>query len=408
MFIDRGGTVVLGGNIDLGENSVYVNVGVTVTLDLNGYELTTTTYNVIYNYGTLILIDSSENGTGKIVAQDDEVYNGGVLTVTGGTFGHNPLKYLDTDAYHSEKNADGTYTVKAGATVIDTHEELQLFIDRGGTVVLEGNVDMGENYIKNSEGMTVILDLNGYELTSTMFYAIDNPGNLTVIDSSENGTGKITGADYGVYNGGVLTVTGGTFIGKYRGVYSTNDQFTVTGGTFSNDPTEYVDTNVYQVVENADGTYTVKAGAVVLDTYEKLSAAIEAGGTVVLGGNIDLGQNPIRIMEGVTVTLDLNGYELTATILYAIYNDGNLTVIDSSENGTGKVTGQECAIHNEGTLTVTGGTFIGTVRGVSSSNDQVAVTGGTFSYDPMQYLDTDLYEAIQNQDTTYTVTAKNA
>ena len=75
----------------------------------------------------------------------------------------------------------------------------------------------------------------------------------------------------------------------------------------------------------------------VIDTFEKLQAAVNAGGTVQLGGNITLGdEEKLAVRSSVPVILDLNGYTLTSN---------NLTPITVGPNNN-------CTIKN-GTVTNT-------------------------------------------------------
>lgn len=68
----------------------------------------------------------------------------------------------------------------------------------------------------------------------------------------------------------------------------------------------------------------------VIDTYEELQAAVNAGGNVTLGGDINMGNSWLDIPEGVRVTLDLAGFSLSTNDNYGINNAGYLTI----KNGT--------------------------------------------------------------------------
>ncbi|MGM9597994.1 MAG: starch-binding protein, partial [Eubacteriales bacterium] len=99
------------------------------------------------------------------------------------------------------------------------------------------------------------------------------------------------------------------------------------------------------------GTITVTIAKNVIDTYEKLQAAVNAGGTVKLGGNITLGDENLVVSSSVPVILDLNGYTLTSNNYTKIVVDPD--VICTIKNGTVTNTvNMWSAVYNYGTLTV--------------------------------------------------------
>ena len=207
----------------------------------------------------------------------------------------------------------GTITVSIAkavetATVATTFAELQAAVNNGGTVKLGGDITLGNDVILAvSSSVPVILDLNGYTLTSNSnapiqvqpdvictikngtvtntadrMEAISNFGTLTV----QNCT--LTANDsYPLYNNCIATVTDSTLNGNYYGNSICNQQaysdtvaltlsgtvnteggirneyaasvVTVLAGTYTFDPTSYVDADAYTVTDNDDGTWTVTA-----------------------------------------------------------------------------------------------------------------------------------------------------
>ena len=207
----------------------------------------------------------------------------------------------------------GTITVSIAkavetATVVTTFAELQAAVNNGGTVKLGGDITLGNDVILAvSSSVPVILDLNGYTLTSNSnapiqvqpdvictikngtvtntadrMEAISNFGTLTV----QNCT--LTANDsYPLYNNCIATVTDSTLNGNYYGNSICNQQaysdtvaltlsgtvnteggirneyaasvVTVLAGTYTFDPTSYVDADAYTVTDNGDGTWTVTA-----------------------------------------------------------------------------------------------------------------------------------------------------
>ena len=96
------------------------------------------------------------------------------------------------------------------------------------------------------------------------------------------------------------------------------------------------------------------------------------------------GSNAFMTISNGTLTLDLNGDTLTTNNAQVILVDGgNVTIHDSSANGTGAVIngGSHGVNATSGSLTITGGTFIGgggfAVQ-TSSSCTSLAISGGKY------------------------------
>jgi len=69
----------------------------------------------------------------------------------------------------------------------------------------------------------------------------------------------------------------------------------------------------------------------VIDTYEELQEAVNAGGTVTLGGDINFGDINKLDIYSKTVTINFNGYKFIGSPAYIIYiADGDLTVINAN------------------------------------------------------------------------------
>lgn len=110
------------------------------------------------------------------------------------------------------------FTVVYNKTVVETVEELNAVLAVGGTVTLGGNIDAYDQ-VCVPEGVTAVLDLNGYTINSTYDgYAVENKGTLTINDSKGTGivchTGTAIASNYGhdaIRNFGTLTINGGTF-----------------------------------------------------------------------------------------------------------------------------------------------------------------------------------------------------
>ena len=201
------------------------------------------------------------------------------------------------------------------------------------------------------------------------------------------------------------------------------------------------------------GTITVTIKNVI-DTFAELQAAVNAGGTVKLGGDITLGDENLVVSSIVPVILDLNGYTLTSNrnipiqvqpdVICTIKNGTVTSTADRMEaiSNFGTLTVQNCTLNannyfpliNCCTATVTDSTLNGNYNGDSICNQQaysdtvtltlsgtvnmsggirntyaasvVTVLPGTYTFDPTSYVDADAYTVTDNDDGTWSVTAK--
>ena len=220
----------------------------------------------------------------------------------------------------------------------------------------------------------------------------------------------------------------------------------------SNAPTATANFGISGAAIDADktlGTITVTIKNAI-DTYEELQAAVNAGGTVKLGGDITL-ESSLNIEAATPVVLDLNGHTITGSgrsvcvwLLSgsctirggSITATGDNAVYNYSKSGTLMIEG--CTIRtdrsalysgdDDAVTTVKNSTLIsdiaaifcesgtisleGTVNlsgkryTINTMNGNVTVVAGTYNFDPTSYVDTDTYTVTDNGDGTWTVTAK--
>ena len=129
---------------------------------------------------------------------------------------------------------------------------LQALIDGtadGGTLTLDKDYIAlsTEERISIPSGKTITIDLNGHTINRNLTAAISggnvikNSGNLTITDTSDANTGKITGgwttsSGGGIYSNGTLTLESGTISGNKAEWYAggvCSGKFTMNGGTIS-------------------------------------------------------------------------------------------------------------------------------------------------------------------------------
>ena len=226
---------------------------------------------------------------------------------------------------------------------------------------------------------------------------------------------------------------------------------TAEGTTVANAPTATANFGISGAAIDADktlGTITVaiaKAGASGgVTTFEDLQAAVNAGGTVKLGGDITL-ENDLDIQASTPLVLDLNGHTITGNGYGVILRYGDCTILGGRITVTGEaavfnasdsLTIDQCTISSDintalysgstdAVITVRNSTLIrtdswyviccdgGTVSLEGAVNlsgtiyGNVTVLPGTYNFDPTSYVDTDTYTVNYNDyDDTWTVTAK--
>ncbi len=374
-------------------------------------------------------------------------------------------------------------TAFAATTTVTTDEELWEALAIGGEIILGADIETAGCNVDTD----VELDLNGYTIRAeegcTDVFLVIEDSTFTVKDSSSAGTGTIdatkaadsaiwsdaggtitiTGGNikmgrYGIYmSGGILNIAGGTvaevsdccssFVNKTGGTVSA---WNIEGGTFNFDPTEYIDSDTYEVVAGDNDTYVVQEIGSGEDP-EEVIAWVDTDND----GGIDDGETTYTSLDDIasqdvsvklatsfetdgcgvsgTVVIDLNGYTITAnescTDVFLIEVNGSLTIKDSSTAGTGTIdatnavdsamwygsdtgivnieggtikSGQNYGIYIlYGTLNISGGY----VQGIDCEDVEYSViniTGGTFEFDPSEYLN-EGYLVEDNEDGTYTV-----
>lgn len=313
-----------------------------IILDLGGKTLTNTVADATYR---AILIHKSnsltvKNGTINFTAGDGFYLNNGHLT-------------LDNDVDINATNHTAVVIVK-GSTLTTAAD-----INSGSDFAIAGNgTDGNGNTTVNVNGGTITSDViaiyqpqsgalnisDGIITGSTAVYAKSGTTNITggtLIGNGEkvaynpmgdgaSATGDALVIDNCGYPGGVpeVSITGGIFnsthakaVGSYaNGELSPITGF-ITGGTFSSDPTAYVDTSSYRVVDNDDGTYTVvnsEADEFVPGTYTITDA--------IVGTEIDVSTAITGLPEGATAAETL----YTATEAGTAEVDVVITFADSS------------------------------------------------------------------------------
>ena len=326
-----------------------VTIAKAMTLDLNGFTLNGGTVKATpalkVDNCSVTVKDSSEAQTGTIM-REDTAENSGVsshyVIDIQGKYGF--LKFEGGNV----KNNSGTTSGK-GASLIRLGNDNNM--SANPTLTIKGGTFTQDNFIaiKVDRGT---LHLLGGTVNSANSFAIENWNNAYIKGGTVNGTVSTwvysTGAVFskleisgGTVNGNVASVnydnaadkqarvyvTGGTVTGTL-GTYTYNNGLVamdetakatieVTGGTFKEDPTQYV-VEGSAISKNDDGTFGVAKAylAMVGDTSyytmdEAFHAAVASGETLTLLRDYTTGSS--QNSGSKSFTIDLNGYTWTYT-----------------------------------------------------------------------------------------------
>lgn len=184
-------------------------------------------------------------------------------------------KYIKTTAKGLVLDLNG-HTLASSATLCtiwidgDSSSELTIRDTKGGGYV-QGNVyavasPSGMSKLCLESGTVESVDANG-DFTMTGGTIRNENGNA--LNTSSDlvkivvSGGEIYSSKYAIYSYTVanIVVTGTAKLTGVKGIIDDRgvSNFTVTGGIFSHDPSEWVDQDAYTVTENSDGTWSVTA-----------------------------------------------------------------------------------------------------------------------------------------------------
>ena len=272
------------------------------------------------------------------------------------------LEKADTLTVNADKGEDGIVTVGKNLTInldgkgLNSNAENTIVVTGGATLTLKGANDayaVGASKVTNSntestaartilvDNGTLVLDKAAVQKPTGSNYAIKTNAN-GVLKVEEPATGNNT-----TYVDGLLDLAGTA---------------TITAGGYTDANVAKLLTEGYGATYTASTYYLVaRAGAaIIVETgvsYADLKTAVNAatsGQTVKLLANAELGSNHVvlAVGDGREVTIDLNGYDISATSIPIAIYQGTLHL-----TGTGKVyetaDNQFGAVHIKGKATDT-------------------------------------------------------
>lgn len=378
--VSNGGEIRLTDNIDLGEfvgEKVKIAVGTEITLDLNGFTISgkssdeTKNAKLIQNNGTLVINDSSEEGTGKITLTDTGVAlgaysvgsytikNEGTLVVNNGTIENTGTTDVPYPIDNDTTNRNATVTINGG-TIVGQKAAIRAFCNsvknENKIIINDGNITAGNSAVwisqvskKANKGY---LEVNG----GTIYGKKNNGIYLSVFDQTlfSNIIVKITGGtiknnsetsaafmyepwntESDLANAVInLEITGGKFINENANgrafvepayvdipVTYTN----ISGGSYSSDVSEYIATGV--VSRKIGDMYTVgKENNVSIENVSLGEASVDKT-TAIAGETVTLTLTPDNGYELSTIkVVDANGKEVAVTDNQFVMPNSNVTI----------------------------------------------------------------------------------
>ena len=282
--------------------SVEIENGKTITLDLNGKTLTNTgDANTITNNGTLEIVDSSADKTGKVKNANTSkaiLFNAGGATATlnGGTF-----ERTESETYYATKNL-GTMTINEGVTVNQFNESSSAvangcansgeYTDSDVNLTINGGIFVqGLITIKNDE--CGVLEINGGSFENIKGkYTVFNWNKTFINDGTFKATYVVCNGKYNDYAVGDIDIKGGTFNGSMTVAQVQKGSLNAKGGYYDLAPSVKSQIPAYAkyIINAIDSAF--KDGSVIISV---------TGGTFV---NFDPSANP----EGIDTSYAAKGY----------------------------------------------------------------------------------------------------
>ena len=332
-YLQSGGQITVDLNSDE-EDDVFIPEKTTVTLNLNGHTITNISKHTINNKGTL---DINGEGTIDSIIHGKAAINnelGATATLNGGTYTRskeNGSNSADNggNSYYNIVN-HGTMTINENV-VVKQDGQFSSLLENGwysgsqntsGTpsvlTINGGTFSGGLNTIKNDDYGQLTINNGTFENVSQA--ALLNWNIATVNGGtfrSDNSNVILNGKSDDTMDQGILNITGGKFVAAQgKAVIAKmgggNDDslngINITGGTYSSDVSQYVDSR-YQV-HNVNGDYIIAP----MTTKITLSSAqenIHVGDSLTLKATVE----PTDSLDAVTwsssnktvATVDANG-----------------------------------------------------------------------------------------------------
>lgn len=367
--LQDGDVVTLNANVVMGEETIDINNGGSVTLNLGGNTITSSGATAIkITNGTLTVDNGSVVASGEVFRVD---------TREGGTaeliLGENVEVVSETDCCIYTR---GTNTITSAANLFSNTTEYAVIqgngTDSGSIINITGGSITGDMPIYQPQ--KGVLNISGGTITgSTPIYVKAGEVNIsggkfiatgeavpyTYNGNGGNSTGDALVVDFCDYPGGMptVTITGGEFTSLNAKAYETYNKegntnpevaaenVKISGGVFDTKPyaeniedgmsIEYNDvTNRYYVIVTPPTSVIGADGEVrVYTTSKEALADLRDGDTVTVITNVDLAEGEtIEVAEGISVSIDLGGNTINAEKQAFTVSNGSLEITNGTIN----------------------------------------------------------------------------
>lgn len=287
-------------------------------------------------------------------------YGGTTMNIKGGVFVGDIKSsgYVACGIYHPQSGVlnveGGTFISNGGPGIVMRNGELNM---TGGTIQAKG-----------AEDLTGQVGDRKYDLIASG--VIIDYADKYNHNNAEKDTRKVS------ISGGTITSEKCLALNVIKEEGNKVDDIGVTGGSFSSDPSDYVNKEEYKVKENKTaGTFKVSAikevakiGTTTYKDITEAASALKAGDTLTLLADVDERINIIGTAAGLkNITLDLNGNNIK------VEGDSALAIGQGIQDDTTKaITSQTSA-----DVTITGeGTIKGSVAGIIVKIGKLTVGNG--------------------------------
>ena len=309
--------ISLGGDINLGDLlsagilstraaatlPIVIPEGKVVTLDLNGYKITTpfvegSTTNHAYafeNHGSLTIQDSK--GNGQIIARG--IFNYGTMTLKSGI-----INACDANGGYGVRNYEGAEFIMNGGSIVTSNED--------------GDIP-GEGYdaspVRVDEGATATINGGTINNVSNFTVAIDNYGTTTIND------GTFTTIHTTIANSASMTINGGSFTCNglegisAHALWADAGTTTIKGGIFDGKDNN----NGYNVCASAGAIVNINGGKF-LPVH---SGSLYGKGTINVMGGEFFDDPSLRVVKGYVVEKNGDVFEVSQIALEAKFADNS-------------------------------------------------------------------------------------
>ncbi len=279
-------------------------------------------------------------------------------------------------AMSSTALADGE-VCKMNGTLYLTLQKAVDAVEAGTEATITMIANTNEN-VTIPDGVTITLDLAGHTLdggTTPSKPALMNNGTVTIMDSSDAGTGTIKRSDngpagtyYTIRNEGTMTILSGTVENNAGSTDTWSGSSLICNGA------------------SHPATLTISGGTISQDNF--IAVKNDENGTLnITGGTIFSETQAVQNWCNATIS----GGNLTGAVTTWAYNDNGTDYVGNTQiSGNVVITGDITVkqyndlVATHPAATISGGTINGTLN--TDNKGTITVSGGTFNTDVKEYL----------------------